>query len=56
MDLLVLYLRRNSGTGSNNVVIDSIGDIDELPEVCREELASAYQRTKANTGVHLYLA
>ena len=57
MDLLVLYLRKEfKELDQNNVVIDSIGDIDELPEVCREELASAYQRTKANTGVHLYLA
>lgn len=57
MDLLVLYLRKEfKELDQNNVVIDSIGDIDELPEVCREELASAYERTKANTGVHLYLA
>ncbi len=57
MDLLVLYLRKEfKELDQNNVVIDSIGDIEELPEVCREELASAYERTKANTGVHLYLA
>lgn len=57
MDLLVLYLRKEfKELDQNNVVIDSIGDIEELPEVCREELASAHQRTKANTGVHLYLA
>ena len=57
MDLLVRYLRSEfDELHANNVIIDSIGDIDELPAVCRDELASAYERTRHNTGVHLYLA
>ncbi|MFZ2256911.1 MAG: isoprenyl transferase [Clostridiaceae bacterium] len=57
MDLLVLYLKNEfAELNSNNVIIDSIGEIDGLPKVCVAELKSAYERTKHNTGVHLYLA
>lgn len=57
MDLLVRYLRSEfNELNDNNVVIDAIGDLEELPKVCRDELASAYERTRANTGVHMYLA
>lgn len=57
MDLLVRYLRSEfKELNENNVIIDFIGDIEELPKVCYEELVSANQRTKNNTGVHMYLA
>ena len=57
MDLLVIYLRNEfNELNKNNVVIDHIGDISALPEVCRKELISAHERTKNNTGVHMYLA
>lgn len=57
MDLLVLYLKNEfAELNANNVIIDSIGEIEGLPRACTAELASAYERTKHNTGVHLYLA
>lgn len=57
MDLLVLYLRNEfKELHANNVVIDSIGEIDGLPRTAVAELRSAFERTKDNTGVHLYLA
>lgn len=57
MNLLVQYLRSEfNELHKNNVVIDSIGDIEGLPKVCVKELKSAYEKTKDNTGVHMYLA
>ncbi|PKK39118.1 Undecaprenyl diphosphate synthase [Clostridiaceae bacterium JG1575] len=57
MDLLVLYLRNEfQELSDNGVVIDHIGDIEGLPPVCQKELLDAYERTKNNTGVHMYLA
>lgn len=57
MDLLVRYLRTEfKELNENNVIIDFIGDVEELPKVCHDELVSAYERTKNNTGVHMYLA
>lgn len=57
MDLLVLYLRNEfNELNKNNVVIDYIGDISRLPEAAQKELISAYDRTRNNTGVHMYLA
>ncbi len=57
MELLVRYLSKEfKELHANNVVIDSIGDIEGLPKACIRELQSAYEKTKNNTGVHLYLA
>lgn len=57
MNLLVTYLRNEfNELNKNNVIIDHIGDIEFLPEVCVKELKSAYERSKNNTGVHMYLA
>ena len=57
MDLLVRYLKSEfKELNENNVIIDFIGDIEELPKVCYDELVSAHERTKNNTGVHMYLA
>ena len=57
MKLLVEYLRKEfEELNKNNVVINHIGDISKLPNICQEELLSAYERTKNNRGVVLNLA
>lgn len=57
MNLLVVYLKNEfAELNANNVIINSIGDISKLPAVCRNELNSAYERTKNNTGLTLNLA
>lgn len=57
MNLLVTYLRGEfNELHRNNVIIDHIGDISALPEVCVKELESAYAKSRDNTGVHMYLA
>ncbi len=57
MDLLVRTIGAEvDELHENNVVISSIGDIKGLPLSCQEELKSAYERTKNNTGVNLILA
>ena len=40
----------------NNVKVSTIGDTGGLPESCREELISAIEKTKNNSGVNLILA
>lgn len=57
MKLLVEYLRGEfEELNANNVVINSIGNIEELPKTCYDELLQAYERTKGNTGLTLNLA
>lgn len=57
MNLLVEYLKNEfEELNSNNVVINHIGDISKLPKKCQDELISAYNKTKNNTGVVLNLA
>ncbi len=58
MSLLVQYLRKEvKELNENNVVVNAIGgDIEELPEVCVNELKKAYEETKNNTGLILNLA
>lgn len=57
MDLLVEYLKNEfNELNDNGVVINHIGDISRLPKKCREELESAYERTKNNKGVVMNLA
>ncbi|MEW8957122.1 isoprenyl transferase [Clostridium sp.] len=57
MELLVTYLRQEfEELNSNNVIINNIGDVSMLPKRCREELESAYEKTKNNTGLTLNLA
>lgn len=57
MKLLVEYLRNEfDELNENNVVINSIGDIKGLPEVCIKELKDAYNKSKNNTGLVLNLA
>lgn len=57
MELLVRYLRSEfEELNANGVIIDHIGDIGALPRICRDELEAAYEKTRNNQGVHLYLA
>jgi undecaprenyl diphosphate synthase len=57
MDLLVRTIGAEvDELDDNNVVIRSIGDVAGLPNSCQQELKSAYERTKYNTGVNLVLA
>lgn len=57
MSLLVEYLKGEfDELNRNNVIINSIGNISMLPDVCQKELLSAYERTKNNTGLTLNLA
>jgi len=57
MNLLVQYLVKEfDELHSNNVIINSIGDIAKLPSICQKELHNAYEKTKNNTGLTLNLA
>lgn len=57
MNLLVEYLVKEfEELNLNNVIINSIGDIEMLPVACQRELKSAYEKTKNNTGLTLNLA
>lgn len=57
MKLLAEYLKSEfEELNSNNVVINHIGDIKKLPEICQDELNYAYEKTKDNTGLILNLA
>ncbi|WP_097025504.1 isoprenyl transferase [Clostridium peptidivorans] len=57
MKLLVEYLKKEvEELHQNKVVVKSIGEIENLPSICREELKNAYEKTKNNTGLVLNLA
>lgn len=57
MKLLVEYLKKEiDELHKNEVVLRTIGDIEILPNVCKEELENAYKKTKDNTGLVLNLA
>ena len=57
MKLLVEYLKSEfEELNANDVVINSIGNVSKLPQVCRVELNSAYEKTKNNKGLILNLA
>jgi undecaprenyl diphosphate synthase len=57
MKLLVEYLRNEfEELDRNNVIINNIGDINKFPEICQDELRTAYEKTKNNTGLELNLA
>lgn len=57
MNLLVQYLKKEfKELHKNNVIINHIGDILKLPQVCQVELINAYENTKNNTGLTLNLA
>ncbi len=57
MNLLVRTISNEvDELNSSGVRLHSIGDRDGLPQECREELASAMQRTSHNDSIHLILA
>lgn len=57
MKLLVDYLKNEfDELNKNDVVINHIGDISKLPQVCQNELIDAYEKTKDNKGLVLNLA
>ena len=57
MKLLVDYLKNEfKELQDNNVVIKSIGNIQDLPKECRDQLRRSYENTKNNTGLVLNLA
>lgn len=57
MDLLVTTIANEiESLNENDVRLDAIGNIDELPEKCQEELKRAIDRTKGNLGTCLVLA
>lgn len=57
MKLLVEYLKNElEELDKNDVVINSIGNISKLPQVCKAELEHAYEKTKDNKGLTLNLA
>jgi undecaprenyl diphosphate synthase len=57
MDLLVSTISNEiNKLHENEVRLLTIGNTDELPEKCRQELLSAIERTKNNKGTALVLA
>jgi len=57
MDLLVNTISNEvDELHKSNVVVSGIGNIEGLPDSCRDELKAAFDRTKNNTGVNLILA
>lgn len=57
MELLVSTLRNEIHTLlDNNVKLNTIGDIEDLPANCRQELLEAKEETAQNTGLTLTLA
>lgn len=57
MKLLVEYLKKEfKELDYNNVIINYIGDISKLPDLCQKELIISHEDTKNNTGLTLNLA
>lgn len=57
MQLLVSTIRQETGTlQKNNVRLQTIGQISDLPASCQRELAEAIELTIQNTGLTLVLA
>ncbi|MEI6506947.1 MAG: isoprenyl transferase [Bacteroidota bacterium] len=57
MELLVSTIKKETKVlMKNNIKLAAIGNIDDLPEKCRKELASAINETKDNTRMTLILA
>lgn len=57
MDLLVTTIAEEiESLNENDVRLSAIGNIDELPEKCRQELNNAMKRTAENKGTCLILA
>ena len=57
MSLLVHTIHAETKTlNENNIRLETIGDINSLPEACRKELIEAKQNTSKNTRMTLILA
>ncbi len=57
MNLLVSTIRKETNTLlKNNIVLNAVGDIEDLPESCRRELEEAIEHTSHNGGMLLTLA
>jgi undecaprenyl diphosphate synthase len=57
MELLVSTIRKETKTlMKNNIRLQAIGDIADLPQKCQRELAEAIEETKNNTRLTLILA
>ncbi len=57
MNLLSTYLKNEISTlHEENVKVTAIGDIEQLPKKCLDELNSGIELTKNNTGCNLNLA
>lgn len=57
MELLVSTIRKETNTlMKNNIRLEAIGNLNELPEKCRKELTASINETKSNTRMTLVLA
>lgn len=57
MKILVIYIRAElERLHNNNIKINILGDISELPETPRNEVVKAIEKTKYNTGMVLNIA
>jgi undecaprenyl diphosphate synthase len=57
MELLVNTLQKEiSSLHKNNVRLGTIGDTEQLPKDCKENLKEAIEATKKNTGLNLLIA
>lgn len=57
MDLLVEFLIKElDELNENNVIINYIGDITALPQICQDTLKASHRKTEKNTGLNLNLA
>lgn len=57
MELLVRTINNEvDELHESDVVISGIGDLEGLPDSCKNELKAAYEKTKNNKGVNLVLA
>ena len=57
MELLVRTINNEvDELHESDVIISGIGNLDGLPDSCRNELNGAYEKTKNNKGVNLILA
>ncbi len=57
MELLVNTLQKEiSSLHKNNVRLGTIGDTEQLPKDCKENLKEAIEATKNNTGLNLLIA
>lgn len=57
MELLVMTIKKEIKTlQKNNVRLQAIGDLENLPGNCQQELQEAIDKTSSNTGLTLILA